>query len=140
MQVIEVEWLDSNKGCADWHDIDDVDESPVIKPLHSWGALIQNTVNAITLAQTLNWDDSQILNTIQIPRCAVRKITVLSNYEIKVGSATAEKVIECSHDWVRKPEPYAPTGEIEYCRKCNIKHGDTEYDSIMERLLALPHH
>ena len=79
MKVFKVEWIDSCASDFHWQLIEDLDE--VIEPINiiSYGVLVRESKDSITIAQNYGLNPLQCCSLMTIPRGCIKKKTVIEN-------------------------------------------------------------
>ena len=77
MKIVKVEWIDSCSSNTAWSLLSEFDGD--IEPIKivSFGALIQENDETITLAQNFGLNLEQVSNLMTIPKCSIRDIREL---------------------------------------------------------------
>lgn len=75
MKIVKVEWIDSCASNISWSLVDEFNGD--IEPIRiiSFGILLQETNDCITIAQNYGLNPKQVCNLMTIPRGCIKKIT-----------------------------------------------------------------
>lgn len=83
MKILKVEWIDSCASDLHWQLIEDLDE--VIEPINiiSYGVLVRESKDSITIAQNYGLNPLQCCSLMTIPKGCIKKKTVIDNIKTK---------------------------------------------------------
>lgn len=81
MLVLKVEWIDSCASNMNWSLIDEFEED--IEPIKiiSYGILIQETKDCITIAQNFGFNPKQCCSLMTIPKGCIKTKTIIETLE-----------------------------------------------------------
>lgn len=79
MKVVKIEWIDSCASNQNWILKEDFNNEYDIEPIIivSFGVLVKETENYITIAQNYGFNPEQFCNLMTIPKGCIVKQTVL---------------------------------------------------------------
>jgi len=79
MKVLKVEWIDSCASDLQWQLMQDLDD--VIEPVNiiSYGVLVRESKDTITIAQNYGLNPLQCCSLMTIPKGCIKKKTVIEN-------------------------------------------------------------
>ena len=77
MKPVKIEWIDSCSSNTNWALLTEFEGD--IEPIHitSYGIMIQETEDCITIAQNYGTDPEQVSNLMTIPRGCIKLMTDL---------------------------------------------------------------
>ena len=83
MKVLKIEWIDSCASNMAWSLLEDFNGD--IEPIHivSFGTLIQETKDCVTIAQNFGVNPLQCCSLMTIPKGCIKKRTVIDEIKTK---------------------------------------------------------
>ena len=82
MKIIRVEWIDSN-GCGHWESLDEAKNTTPTQVV-TYGFLINDTEEFITISQSYCYTQSQVDNSITIPKCSIIQQELIKEEDLDV--------------------------------------------------------